>query len=108
MYIITENGDKLPVDTSSVDYEKGWHPWFQSVTAIDDDSAHLTDVWIVELQRSNERRSFPFFEMEWFKDVYFDHQPTKEEIMHAIFQSGGDVRTIAFVRHGYKVEIDYE
>lgn len=107
MYLITENGDRLPVDNSSVDYENGWHPWYQTVAVIDDDTAHLKDVWIVELQRANESRGV-HFEMEWFKELYFDHEPSSDEIMAAIIRSGGDMRTIAFVRHGYMIDIDWD
>ena len=108
MYIITENGDKLPVDNSSVDYEKGWHPWYQVVAAVDDDSAYLKDVWIVELQKTSDRHSFNNFSMEWYKEVFFNHEPTKDEIMGAIIRSGGDVNTVAFVRHGYMMDREYD
>lgn len=107
MYIITENGDKLHVDNSSVDYEHGWHPWYQTVAVIDDDTAHLKDVWIVELQKANESRGV-HFEMEWFKELYFNHEPSSDEIMAAIIRSGGTMDTIAFVRHGYVIDIDYD
>lgn len=107
MYIITENGDKLPVDNSSVDYSKGWHPWFQNVAVIDDDTAYLKDIWIIELQRTNGRR-YEHFESEWFKDFYFDHEPSKDEVMGAIIRSGGGLNTIAFVRHGYMMDVEYD
>ena len=109
MYIITEDGEKLPVDTSSVDYDHGYHPWYQHVAAVDDDTAYLRDVWIVELQRTNEKRSFDWFECEWFKDIYHDHEPSEEEIMYDIIRSGGHCNnTIAFVKHGYMMDIEYD
>ena len=107
MYIITENGDKLPVDNSSVDYENGWHPWYQTVAVVDDDTAYLKDVWIIELQNSNDRKGMNF-EMEWYKELYYDHELSKDEIMAAIIRSGGGMHTIAFVRHGYMIDRDYD
>lgn len=108
MYLITENGEKLPVDNSSIDYEKGWHPWYQTVAVIDDDTAHLEDVYIVSLHRKSSSNSFESFNIEWFKDIYFDHKPSNDEIMAAIIRSGGGMNTIAFVDHGYMIDIDYE
>ena len=104
MYIITENGDKLPVDNSTVDYGNGFHPWYQNVAVVDDDTAYLKDVWIVELQRYDRYRGKRNFEMEWFKDVKFNHEPSKDKIMAEIIKSGGDLWTIAFVRHGYELD----
>ena len=108
MYLITENGDRLTVDNSSVNYDVGFHPWYQTVAIIDDDTAYLKDVWVIELQNYNGQHSENRFEMEWYKDLYFNHEPSKDEIMAAIIRSGGTPNTIAFVKHGYVIDRDYD
>lgn len=108
MYVVTENGYKLPVDTSSIpedDYTK-----FHQHVGLYDDSTVLKEVWILELNKSNAfettRRSQ--FELEFVKELKYDHEPTKEEILWAMSAYGCSIWDIAFVKKGYELDMEFE
>lgn len=49
MYVVTENGNKLPVDDTAIKNDN-WVP-FQQTVGLYDDSTVLKDVWILELNK---------------------------------------------------------
>ena len=101
MFIVTEDGHKLPVDDSIIDYENDYIPIIDNVTLLTDD-VYLSDCWVLELNR----RKWPYNswkkpELEFVADYYFDHEPTKEEIMWCMGREGLARDGIAFVRKGF-------
>lgn len=105
MFVVTKDGKKLPVDDSSIDYENYYVPFAQNVGLYTDDT-RLDKVWILELNhvdwecKVNSNREF---ELDYVKDIRYDHKPTDEEILHAMSANGLTVRDIAIVREGYEL-----
>ena len=109
MYVVTENGYKLPVDVSSIP-EDDYYESFQQTVGLYDDSTILKEVWILELNKSNalERSRRSQFELEFIKELKYDHEPTKEEILWAMSAYGCTRWDIAFVKKGYELDMEFE
>ena len=104
MFVVTRNGEKLPVDDTSVDYDNKYVPFTQNVGLYTDDT-RLDDIWILELNKGIDKAfGGRNFEMEFVKDIPYDHEPTKEEILWAMSANGLTVNGIAIVRRGYRLD----
>ena len=107
MYIVTKTGKKLPVDDSSIDYEKEYISFQETVGLYTDDTI-LRPVWILELNKSNyfgiHKRSD--YELEFVKELKYDHEPTKEEILWAMSAYGLTRYDVAFVRKGFELDME--
>lgn len=80
MYIVTQEGHKLPVDTTSIPEDEFVN--FQQNVGLYDDSTVLRDVWIVELNKKtgwDGRNSA--YELEFVKELRYYDEPTKEQIL---------------------------
>ena len=109
MYIVTENGYKLPVDTSSIP-EDDYYEKFQQNVGLYDDSTILKDIWILELNKSNrfeDGRRYNY-ELEFVKELRYDHEPTKEEILWAMSAYGCTRWDVVFVKKGYELDMEFE
>ena len=108
MYVVTRNGHKLPVDSSSIQ-EDEWMSFQQNV-GLYDDSTILKEVWILELNKSNlfsaARREN--YELEFVKELRYDHEPTQEEILWAMSAFGCTRYDLAFVKKAYELDIEYD
>ena len=104
MFIVTHDGKKIEIDDSKIG-ERDFYPFQEQVGLYTDDTV-LKDVWILELNRRDYfNRSVRKFELEFVKDIRFDHEPTKEEILWAMSAFGCTRGDIALVRKGYELEI---
>lgn len=108
MYVVTRNGHKLPVDSSSIP-EDEWMSFQQNV-GLYDDSTILKEVWILELNKSNlfsaTRREN--YELEFVKELRYDHEPTQEEILWAMSAFGCTRYDLAFVKKAYELDMEYD
>lgn len=108
MYVVTRNGHKLPVDSSSI-LEDEWMSFQQNV-GLYDDSTILKEVWILELNKSNlfsaTRREN--YELEFVKELRYDHEPTQEEILWAMSAFGCTRYDLAFVKKAYELDMEYD
>lgn len=104
MYVVTQNGKKLPVDDSSIDYENEYISFKQSVGLYTDDTI-LRDVWVLSLFRNNELFSHKF-ETEFVKEYEYDHEPSKEEILWAMAANGLSRDDIAIVEKAYTLDME--
>lgn len=104
MYVVTESGKKLPVDDSGIKDDE-FLPFMQNVGLYTDDTI-LKDVWVLELNHRDYFANKRNFELEFVKEVRFDHEPTKEEILWAMSAYGCTRGDIAFVRKGYELDME--
>lgn len=106
MFIVTENGRRITVpDYRESDEE--WCPFQQTVGLYTDDTI-LKDVWILELNHRDFFARKRDFELEFVKDIKFDHEPTKEEILWAMSANGCTRGDIAIVRKGVELDMDMD
>lgn len=108
MYIVTRSGHKLPVDSSSIPEDE--YMSFQQNVGLYDDSTILKEVWILELNKSNRFESgrADRYELEFVKELRYDHEPTKEEILWAMSSYGCTRWDIVFVKKGYELDMEYD
>lgn len=106
MYVVTEGGYKLPVDASSIP-DDAWQP-FQQTVGLYTDNTVLNDVWILELSHRDFFAKKRDFELEIVKELKYDHQPTKEEILWAMSAYGCTRGDIAIIRKGYELEMELD
>lgn len=103
MFIINKNGDKMPVDDSSVDYNKGYHPCVQLVTLIDD-GMYLEDVWVANCYKDKNGFQSKSMELEFVAEKEFDHEPTHEELIHFMASNGLTIYDFVGVEKMLKLE----
>lgn len=102
-FVVTREGKKLPVDTSSISDEECIR--IQQNVGLYPDDTTLEPVWILELNKLKATVDFRNgFELEWVKDIVYYHEPTKEEILYAMSQYGLSMSDIVIVRKGYEIE----
>lgn len=106
MYVVTKNGKKLPVDDSSIDYDKEYVPFHETVGLYIDDT-ELKTVWILGLEKSNYYNASKSsdYELELVKELRYDHQPTEEEILWAMSAYSLSRRDVAWVRKSYELDM---
>lgn len=104
MYVVTESGVKLPVDDSQIGNDT-YFPFHQTVGLYTDDTV-LKPVWIVELNHRDFFARKKDFELNFCKEIRYDHEPTKEEILWALSAYGCTRGDIAIVRTGYELEME--
>ena len=100
MNLITRTGDRIKVDyDGEFCYEK---------CAVISDDVYLKDVWILELSTGNHRTG-ENFEMEFVKEIPFNHEPNRDEILRSMVTNGLNIyNDIAIVRHGYTIDREYD
>lgn len=103
MYIVTKDGYKLPVDDSSLPEDR-WGS-FQETVGLYTENTILNEVWIVELSHRDYFANKNKFELEFIKDLKYDHEPSKEEILWAMSAYGCSRGDIAIIRKGYELDI---
>jgi hypothetical protein len=108
MYIVTREGHKLPVDTSTLaedDYMS-----FQQAVGLYDDSTILKEIWILELYKSNRFESSvkANYELTFVKELRYDHEPTEEEILWAMSAYGCTRWDVAYKKKAYELDMRYE
>lgn len=104
MYVVTKDGKKLLVDDSAIK-DDNWFP-FQQTVGLYTDNTILKDVWILELNKRDFFARKREFELEFVKELYYNHNPTKEEILWAMSAYGCSCGDIAFVRKGYELDME--
>ena len=104
MFVVTEDGHKLHVDDYSVD-GGSWCP-FQQTVGLYTDNTVLKEVWILELNHVDFFARERDFELEFVKEIKYDHEPTREEILWAMSAHGCTRGDIIFVRKGYELDIE--
>lgn len=106
MYLVTQNGVKLPVDDSQLDYEKDFIPFTQNVGLYTDNTV-LKPVWILQLQKSPHmlKKTKPV-ELEFVAERAYDHPPTQEEILWAMSAHGLVQGDVATVTQGFELGFD--
>lgn len=105
MFVVTQDGHKIQVE-EPVFKEGDWCP-FQQTVALYTDNTILKDVWILELNHRDYFANSRNFELDFVKEVKFDHEPTKEEILWAMSAYGCTRGDIAIIRKGYELEMEY-
>lgn len=108
MYVVTKQGKKLIVDESNIDLDDGYISFQESVGLYTDDTI-LKDVWILQLQKKTE--SFASLnkknnELQLVKELEYNHEPTKEEILWAMSAYGISRWDIATVVKGYVLDME--
>ena len=107
MYVVTKRGYKLPVDISSLP-EDTYEP-FQQAVGLYDDCTVLNEVWILELNKRKDWNSIGRnYELEFVKELRYDHEPTKEEILWAMSAYGCSRHDEVFVKKGYELDMEYD
>lgn len=106
MYVVTENGHKLSVDTSSIPSDEIIR--FQQPVGLYTSDTILNPVWILELNKRDWFANKKDFELEFVKELKYDHEPSQEEILWAMSAYGCDRGSIAFVRKGFELELTYD
>lgn len=105
MFLVTRDGKKITIDDSQFG-DRDWYPMQETVGLYSDDSI-LKEVWILELNRRDYfKNSHRDFELEFVKDLKFDHEPTQEEILWAMSEFGCTRGDIVFVRKGYELDME--
>lgn len=102
MYVVTEKGHKLLVDSSSISENE--FVSFQQTVGLYTDNTILKPVWILELSHRDyfaKKRDF-----EFAKELKYDHKPTHEEILWAMSAYGCTRGDIAIIRKGFELEIE--
>lgn len=104
MFVVTQEGYKLPVDDSSIPGE-GYVKFQQQVGLYTDDTI-LKPIWILELDKKKDPFGFgKNYELEFVCEIRFEHKPTEEEILFAMSQNGCSRWDVAFVHQGYELDI---
>lgn len=103
MYVVTRSGHKLPVDDSSIDRENEFCPFHETV-GLYEDCTVLEEVWILELNKRDYFENGRKFELEFVKELKYDHKPSQEEILWAMSAYGCSRGSIAFLKMGYELE----
>jgi len=107
MFLVTKEGKKIEIDDSQFG-DRDYYPMQETVGLYSDDTI-LKEVWILELNtRDYFKNSTRDFELEFVKDIKFDHEPTKEEILWAMSAYGCTRGSIAFVRKGYELDMEFD
>ena len=100
MILLTEKGERVHVDIES--------DWAYEKCVLVEDTVYLKDIWILELSHCNDRFG-ERFETEWFKDIRFDHEPSKDEIMRAMIMNGMSIYyDVAVVCHAYVIDVEHD
>lgn len=81
MYAYLSNGKKLKVDTSGLKEGEVWHRE-NKVTLVSDD-CYLEKVWIMALNRYKQNG-----EWEFVKEIKYEHEPKKEDIIYQMSANG--------------------
>ena len=108
MFVVTREGYKLPVDASAVPKEE--YMRFQQNVALYDDYTILKDIWILELNRSNrfEDSRKDQYELTFVKELRYDHEPTREEILWAMSAWGCSRFDVVFVKKAYELDMEHD
>lgn len=107
MYIVTKSGRKLPVDSSSIPEDE--YMSFQQNVGLYSHSTILKEVWILELNRKTDWNSRgDKYELEFVKELRYDHEPTEEEILWAMSTYGCTRWDVAFVKKAYELDMKLE
>lgn len=106
MYVVTESGKKLPVDDSSIT-ENDFIPFGHPV-GLYDEGTILKPVWVLELSHRDYFARKRDFELQFIKDLKYDHEPSKEEILWAMSAYGCTKGDIVIVRKGFELEQEYD
>jgi hypothetical protein len=107
MYVVTKNGKKLPVDDSSIDYNREYVSFHETV-GLYTDNTELKKIWILMLEKSNYYNvsKSSDYELELVKELRYDHKPTKEEILWAMSAYGLTRGDIAWVHESYELDME--
>ena len=105
MYVVTKSGKKLKVDDSEIDYENDYVSFQETVGLYTDDTI-LKPIWVLELNRNKKWWEGKKFELEFVKELYYEHEPTKEEILWAMSAYGLSRGDIVFVRKGLELDME--
>ena len=110
MFVVTNDGKKLPVDDSAIDFEKDYVPFQQTVGLYTDDTI-LKPVWYLTLYRTAKATLDSFYtrkaeQLEFVAEVYFDHKPTQEEILWAMSAHGLSRYDFATICEGYELDME--
>lgn len=108
MYIVTREGHRLPVDTSTL--TKDDYLSFQQNVGLYDDSTILKEIWILELYKSNRFESGrrDKYELTFVKELRYEHEPTKEEILWAMSAYGCTRWDVAYTKKVYELDMEYD
>lgn len=111
MFVVTKDGKKLPVDDSGIDYAHDEVPFLQTVGLYTNDTI-LKPVWYVTLYVTKKGKACGG---AWAKDgnlldyeteIYFDHEPTQEEILSAMAKHGLTRYDCASVGKFYELDME--
>ena len=72
------------------------------------DDTILKDVWILELNKIDIFKPKNAQELEFIKEIKYDHHPTKEEILWAMSAYGLSRGDVVIIRKGYELDIETE
>ena len=107
MFLVTREGKKIEIDDAQFG-DRDYYP-MQETVGLYSDNTILKEVWILELStRDYFKNSTRDFELEFVKDIKFDHEPTQEEILWAMSAFGCTRGSIAFVRKGYELDMEFD
>lgn len=103
MYVVTQTGHKIQVANPKTK-EDEWCP-FQQTVGLYDDNTILKDIWVLELNHRDYHASDKNFELEFVKEIRYDHEPSKEEILWAMSAYGCTRGDIVLIRKGFEFDM---
>lgn len=104
MFVVTKSGQRLEVNVPK-DYKDKFIPFHETVGLYTNNTI-LKRVWVLELNHRDYFENKKDTELEFVKEIRYDHEPTKEDILWAMSAYGCTRGDIALVRHGYELDID--
>lgn len=102
-FIVTKDGRKVDVQLP-YDEEKDYYLFHQTVGLYTDNTV-LKDVWVLVLYKIDFFARSDQFNREFVKEIKYNHEPTKEEILWAMSAHGLTRGDMAFVEHGYELDM---
>jgi hypothetical protein len=107
MYIVTKEGHKLHVDASAIPDDE--YMSFQQTVGLYDDATILKEIWILELYKSNRFESGrkDQYELTFVKELRYEHEPTKEEILWAMSAYGCTRWDVASVKKVCELDLEF-
>lgn len=104
MFVVTQNGKRLPVDDSNIDENEYFR--FQNNVALYTDNTILKKCYIMQLQKYDAFANKNKFELEFVKELKYDHYPTENDILYAMSEYGiTRYAGVVTVVEGYEVDI---
>ena len=109
MYIITREGHKCKVDTSNLpEDDSRWTLFRNRTVGLYGDGTYVGDAWVVQIQKNGIPNDVDLcdrkpVELEIIAELFYNHEPSKEELMWVASEYGIGTNDFINVLKGYKL-----